>query len=174
MKLVSSLLLALLTALPAFAQQATREDFKEFCQLMAGRWIGENPLEADWPGIGKRGEKLASYYEGTVADDGHVLFGRFYQGPGSGMEVAVYDAAAKQIRVSGGDSGGTTWLFTLYKKDGKWTSKGINTLADGTKYEGLYTLTVSDNGRTNRWTGTTKVPGKESDAVNNVYRRVSK
>lgn len=174
MKLVSSLALLLLAALPASAQQTTREEFKEYCQLVAGRWFGENPLEADWPGIGKRGEKLAIYYEGTVAEDGHVLVGRFFQGPGSGCEILVYDAAAKQIRASGGDSGGTTWLFVVYKKDGKWTSKGVNTLADGTKYDGLYTLTMSDNGKTQRWTGSTKVPGKEPEAINNVYRRVSK
>jgi hypothetical protein len=174
MKLVASLLLALLTVLPTFAQQSTREDFKEYCQIVSGRWVGENPLEADWPGIGKRGEKITIYSENKLAEDGHVLVGRFFQGTGSGTEVLVYDAAAKQIRASGGDSGGTTWLFVLYKKDGKWTSQGANTLADGTKYEGLYTLNVSDNGSTHRWTGSTKVPGRAPDAVNNVYRRVSK
>lgn len=174
MRSVLCLLLVLFTALPAFAQQSTREDFREYCQIVSGRWVGENPLEADWPGIGKRGEKLTIYSEAKVAEDGHVLVGRFFQGRGSGTEVLVYDAAAKQIRASGGDSGGTTWLFIVFKNDGKWTAKGTNTLADGTKYEGLYTLNISDNGSTHRWTGSTLVPGKAPDAVNNVYRRVSK
>ena len=174
MKLISSLTLAVLTALPSLAQHATREDFKEFCQVVSGRWVSDHVLGTDWPGIGKRGDRVACYVDRSLGEDGHVLVIRFFLGAGSGTEVIVYDAAAKRIRAYGGDSGGTTWDFILYKKNGTWTSQGTNSLMDGTKNEALYTLTASDNGNTHRWAGSTKVSGKAPDPVNNVFRRVSK
>jgi hypothetical protein len=47
-------------------------------------------------------------------------------------------------------------------------------LADGTKYEGKYTMSLSDNGSVRSISGTTTIPGKKADTVTNVYRRVSK
>ena len=38
--------------------QSTRADFKEFCKAMEGRWIGEVVWVADWPGFGKKGDKV--------------------------------------------------------------------------------------------------------------------
>jgi hypothetical protein len=174
MKLASCLVLALLTALPAFAQQTTREDFKEFCQMMAGRWVGEVTWIMDWPGFGKRGDKVTGYSEIKLTEDGHVMLSRFFGGPGSNAGTIVYDAGAKHIRWSGGDSGGSTWVAILYKKDGKWMSKETGSHADGTRYEGLYTITISDNGNTHRWTGSTKIAGKKADEQNDLWRRVSK
>lgn len=174
MKLASALLLALVTALPAFAQQATREDFKEFCQAMAGRWVGDVTWIMDWPGFGKRGDKVTGYSECRIVEDGSALAGRFFGGPGSSTWMTVYDAGAKQIRNSGSDSGGTTWVAIIYKQDGKWMSAEKGSHADGTKYEALYTVAISDNGNTHRWTGSTKVAGKKADELNDVWRRVSR
>jgi len=174
MKLVSALLLMLLAALPAFAQQATREEFKEYCQAMAGRWVGDVTWIMDWPGFGKRGDKITAYGENKISEDGHVMVTRFFGGPGSNAGTVVYDAGAKQIRGTGGDSGGSTWIAIIYKKNGKWISAETGSHADGTKYEGTYTVTISDNGNTHRWTGSTKIPGKKADELNDVWRRVGK
>lgn len=174
MKLRSSVLLVMLTVLPAFGQQTTREEFKEFCQAMSGRWVGDITWIMDWPGFGKRGDKVTAYSENKVMEDGHSMLGRFYGGPGSGTSIAVYDAGAKQIRVSGADSGGTTFVAIVSKKDGKWTSVENGSHADGTKYEGRYTVTISDNGNTHTWSGSTKISGKQADELKDVWRRVSK
>lgn len=174
MKRASCLALLLFAALPAFGQQATREDFKEFCQAMAGRWVGDVTWIMDWPGFGKRGDKITGYSEIKLAEDGQIMLSRFLGGPGSSAGTIVYDAGAKQIRWSGGGSGGSTWVAIVYKKDGKWMSKETGSHADGTKYEGLYTIHMSDNGNTQRWTGSTKIPGKKADDLNDLWRRVSK
>ncbi|MBI4625731.1 MAG: hypothetical protein HY736_21235 [Verrucomicrobia bacterium] len=174
MKLISGVLLIALTALPAFGQQSTREDFKEFCQAMAGRWLGDVTWIMDWPGFGKRGDKVTAYAENKIAEDGHALHLRFFGGPGSGSSMAVYDAGAKQIRWSGGDSGGTTFVSIVSKQNGKWASAETGSHADGTKYEGKYTVTISDGGNTHTWAGSTKITGKKADELKDVWRRVSK
>ena len=174
MKLVSSLLLALLTVLPAFSQQSTREDFKEYCQAMVGRWVGDVTWVADWPGVGKRGDKVTGYSDVTLLLDGHALVGRFYGGAASSAWITYYDAGAKQIRSSGSDSGGNTWSAIVAKKDGKWVSAESGSLPDGAKYEGKYTVTISENGNKHTWTGPTTMAGKKTEEMNDVFRRVSK
>lgn len=174
MKLVSFLVCMLLAALPAFAQQATREDFKEYCQAMAGRWIGEVTWVADWPGVGKRGDKVTAYSDIRLMEEGHALVGRFFGGAASSSWVAVYDAGNKQIRSSGSDSGGTSWVAIAFKKDGKWMSSESGSLPDGTKYQGEYTVTITENGNKHTWTGPTTMGGKKTDEMNDVFRRVSK
>lgn len=174
MKLVSCLTVMFLAALPAFAQQATREDFKEYCQAMVGRWVGDVTWIADWPGVGKRGDKVTAYTEIKASEDGHAVLGRFFGGVASSAWIVVYDAGAKQIRNSGVDSGGTAWVAILYKKDGKWMSAETGSLPDGAKYDGLFSVAISDNGNTHRWTGAMKLPGKKTDELNEVWRRVSK
>lgn len=120
MKLIKSLLLVLVVAaLPAFGQQFTREDFREYCQMMSGRWVGDVTWDADWPGMGKRGEKVTAYGEIRLAEDGHALVGRFFGGAGSWSWTTLYDAGAQQIRTTGVDSGGTVWSIVVQKKDGK-------------------------------------------------------
>lgn len=174
MKLISSVLLIALTALPAFGQQSTREDFKEFCQAFAGRWLGDVTWIMDWPGFGKRGDKVTAFLENRITEDGNVVVGRFFGGPGSGSSVFAYDAGAKQIRGNGADSGGTVWTAVFSKQNGKWVSAETGSHADGTKYEGKYTVAISDGGNTHTWTGSTKITGKKADELKDVWRRVSK
>ena len=174
MKLVSSVLLIALSALPAFGQQSTRDDFKEYCQTMVGRWVGDVTWIMDWPGFGKRGDKVTAYSENKIMEDGNALLGRFFGGPGSGTGITVYDAGAKQIRGSGADSGGTTFTSVVSKQNGRWVSVETGSHADGTKYEGKYTVVISDNGNTHTWTGSTKIIGKKADELHDVWRRVSK
>lgn len=174
MKLVPYVVFAALAALPALAQHSTREDFKEYCQALTGRWVGDVTWEADWPGMGKRGEKATAYGEIRLAEDGHALVGRFFGGSGSWTWTAFYDAGARQIRSAGVDSGGTTWSVVFHKKDGKWALTETGSMGDGTKYEGRYTMTLSDHGSVRTVSGVTTVTGKKADALNNVWRRVSK
>ena len=41
--------------------QTTRADFQKYCKAMEGRWIGEVVWVADWPGFGKKGEKVTGF-----------------------------------------------------------------------------------------------------------------
>jgi hypothetical protein len=44
-------------------QTTSRREFKEFCRLMEGRWGGDVIWVANWPGFGKRGDKVTAYAE---------------------------------------------------------------------------------------------------------------
>ena len=112
------LLIAL--AAPAFTQESTREDFKEYCRLLQGRWVGDVTWVADWPGFGKKGEKVTAYCETKIVEDGNVMIQRFFGGPGSGTGLYAYDATVKQIRLMWADSAGAMSQGIVFKKEGKW------------------------------------------------------
>ncbi len=174
MSVVSTAILLAGLAAPAFAQQSSREDFKEYCKLNAGRWVGDVTWVADWPGFGKKGDKVTGYFEAKVTEDGNAMTTRFFGGEGSGTGLYFYDAGAKQIRGVWCDSAGAVSQSVTFKKDGQWTEKGAGSLQDGTKTEFTSMLTVSNAGKTITWTGTGTVGDKKTDDQHDVYRRVSK
>jgi hypothetical protein len=88
--LATALLVSFLASLSA-AQETTREDFKKYCELSKGRWLGEVTWVADFPGFGKKGEKVTAYAENSIVEDGNAMMARFQGGQGSGTELIVYD-----------------------------------------------------------------------------------
>ena len=152
--------------------QSTKADFKEFCQMMQGRWIGEVIWITDWPGYGKKGDKVTGYEEWTIGEGGQVLQGRFYGGPGSSTGLMHYDAGARQIQGRWVSSGGNVWNQVIYKKDGKWHFETTGSIADGKKIKGSGIRHISDDGKTHRLTGNAKIDGKELDPLRDVWRRI--
>ncbi len=166
--------LALAAGTHAVAQQATVQDFEAFQRAMAGRWVGEVTWIADWPGMGKKGDKVTAYSQIEVAAGGHALLGHFHGGNGTGRWITTYDAASKQIREMGSDSGDTSWICTITMDSGKFRSRCEGALADGTKTTGDNTLTISDGGNTQRWRGTNTIGGQAADPLQDVWRRVGR
>ncbi len=174
--LTLSLLTVSLIALPVLGQESTREDFKEFSQAMQGRWVGEVTWITDWPGVGgRKGEKATCYCEIRTTEDGNAVLGKFLGGGGSGTWLTVYEAGSKQIKETNVTSGGTVWMTTFSKlKDGTWSGIQTGSNPDGSKIEAKLTLTITDDGDTHTWTGTTMIGGKKVDELHDVWRRVSK
>jgi len=154
------------------AQNATEEDFQAWRMVMEGRWVGQITWIADWPGFGKKGDKVTGYSSISAAADGRALVGQFYGGDGTGKWITLYDAGAQQIRNLGMDSGGSTQACVISRQGGQWRSRCSGSLADGTQTEGDYTLNISDDGNTHRWTGDTTVGGEAADALQDVWTRV--
>ena len=152
----------------------TRDDFKAFCQAFQGRWVGELKWVTDWPGFGKRGDKITAYTENRVAEDGNVMFIKWYGGNGSGTGMVVFDAAAKRIRCTWANSGGAVSQAVFWIRDKQWFHREEGCLHDGTKTEFTSAIAVSDNGNTHTWTGSGTVGGKKVDDQRDVWRRVSK
>ena len=152
--------------------QSTQADFKEYCQMMQGRWIGEVIWITDWPGFGKKGDKVTGYEEWTIGEGGQVLQGRFYGGPGSGTALTHYDAGARKIQCRAVSSGGNVWNHVIYKKDGKWHFETTGSTATGKKITGSSIRHISDDGKTHRLTGTLKIDGKELDPLRDVFHRI--
>ena len=140
--------------------------------MMQGRWIGEVIWITDWPGFGKKGDKVTAYEEWTIGEGGQVLQVRFYGGPGSVTGLVHYDAGARQIQRRGVSSGGNVWNSIVYKHDGKWHFETTGSIADGKKIKGSGIRHISDDGKTHRLTGNAKIDGKELDPLRDVWRRI--
>ncbi len=165
---------SLLLSTPVLAQESSRADFEEFCKAMEGRWVGDVVWIADWPGLGKKGDRVTCYCELTIVNDGNALLGRFYGGDGAGTWLTVYDAAKKEIRETGTNSGGTQMTHIYSKTDeGTWASKMTGSNADGGKLAGQFVLEISENGNKHSWSGASTTDGKPNDELQDVWRRVS-
>jgi hypothetical protein len=121
---------------------------RHIARYRKGRWVGEVTWVADFPGFGKRGDKVTAYVESRVVEDGSALIVRFFAGTGSATGLIAYDADAKRIKSQWTDSARAFSRSVLYQKDGKWVEKGHGSLADGTKTEFTSTITITDNGNT--------------------------
>lgn len=173
---ISSIIVALLLvplAAPASAQQSTRQDFKDWCQIIEGRWVGDVTWVADWAGFGKKGEKVTAYLEAKVVEDGNAVHVRHFGGNGSGSCLTYFDSGEKQIKALWVQSSGAVSRSIAYRKDGQWIEKGSGSLADGTKTEFTSTMTLTDS-NTLTCTGSGTVGGKKTDDQHDVWRRVSK
>lgn len=166
-------LLVIVSASSALAQESSRRDFEEFCQAWQGRFVGEVTWMTDWPGLGKRGEKVTAYWEGRLSEDGNVMLGKFFGGNGSDTSMIFFDAGAKQIKWHTVSSGGSVSYAIMYKKDGKWCQTYIGSGPDGEKLEIQSNVAITENGNTHTWTGTGTVGGKKMDNQYDVWRRVS-
>ena len=152
--------------------QSSRADFKEFCKVMEGRWIGKVVWVADWPGFGKKGDKVTGYSDFRVSHDGSVMQGRFNAGPGAGVGLYHYDAGKKQIQGRWVSSGGNVWNLVIYKKDGQWHEHETGSVADGRPIEMSSIRHISDGGKTHRRVGTVKIGGEDQDPLQVVWRHV--
>jgi hypothetical protein len=163
-----------LVALPlaVYGQESTRDDFVAYTKTQTGRWVSEVTWIADWPGLGRKGEKVTAYYEGSLTEDGNAVIGRFFGGDGSATSLVVYDAGAKQITETVVTSGGTVWRAVVARKGDKFVSHAKGSNADGSAVDTTSTLTLSDDGNTGTWTGTGTVAGKKTEQ-NDVWRRVN-
>ena len=146
----------------------TKEEFKEWCDAWQGRWVGEVTFIADWPGLGKRGEKVTAYLEATTIEDGKGMLWKFVGGAGSGTVLFAYDAVAKQIKSMSVVSGGFTGSGIIYKLDGKWMQDDEGSLPDGKKSEGVTIYTYSEDGRKVETTGSGNVDGKPNEKLDDV------
>ncbi len=152
--------------------QSTRADFTAFCQAMQGRWLGEVIWVTDWPGFGKKGDKVTAYSDFRTSLNGHVLLGRFNGGPGAGTSMFHYDAGKRQIHGRWVSSGGNVWNLVIYKQNGNWHQAETGSTVDGKPISAAIVRHISDDGKTHRLSGTIEVDGKQADPVRDVWRRI--
>ena len=156
------------------SKSQTRADFQKYCSLNEGRWIGNVTWVTDWPGFGKKGDKITAYYEARKSEDGNAVITRFLGGPGSETGLVFYDPAAKKIRSVTVSSGGTVFRATLTPVGDNWRQHVDVTLPDGTKGIMKNVLIFTDGGKTM----TLHINGKVGDDVIKdrtiIWRCVSK
>jgi hypothetical protein len=174
MKLASLVLVASVSALQAFGQETTRKDFDDFAIAQKGRWQALITFITDWPGGGKRGDKVTGYRDCSVIEDGNAIYFRGYASKASHSGFVMYDANTKKILEQRVDSGGTVANIVWSKKGDKWAGAVIGSLVDGSKLEASVMLTFTDKGNTMTVTGSAMIGGKKTDDLQDVYHRVSK
>ena len=152
--------------------RSSQDDFEDFCDAMRGRWIGDVVWVTDWPGFGKKGDKVTAYSEFSLSENGHVLKGRFHGGPGSGTGLFNYDAGKRQIQGRWVSSGGNVWNMVIYKRKGDWHQAETGSTGDGKPISASTVRHVSKDGKTHRLSGTIKVDGKQVDPLRDVWRRI--
>ena len=156
------------------SKSQTRADFQKYCSVLEGRWIGNVTWVTDWPGFGKKGDKITAYFEARRSEDGNAVITRFLAGPGSETGLVFYDPADKKIRSVTVSSGGTVFRATLTPVGDNWRHHIDVTLPDGTKGQVKTVITITDGGKTGTW----ELNGKVGDDVikdqKDIWRRVSK
>ena len=152
--------------------QSTQADFKEYCDAMQGRWLGEVVWVTDWPGFGKKGDKVTAYSDYRISHNGNVLQGRFNGGPGLGIGLYHYDAGKKQIQGRWVSSGGSVFNQVIYKKDGQWHNHETGSVADGRPIVMSSIHHFSDDGKTHRRSGSVKIDGKDQGPLQDVFRHI--
>ena len=159
-----------------FADQqktTTKEEFNEWCDAWKGRWVGEVTFVADWPGLGKRGEKVTAYLDATPLKTGKVWCG-------SSLAVLVLApfyspmtrsrSKSNQCQSYPADSPGRQ-SFTDRTAHGCKKAKEAYQTAKGVREVTIYTF--SESGRKVVTTGSGSVDGKPNEKLADVWRRVS-
>jgi hypothetical protein len=160
----------------AFAKAAVgtskRADFRTLCGLMRGRWVGELICMADWPGVGKKGDKLFAHGLVSVVSDGSGLWDQYFIGNGSHSALIVFDEGAREIRCLSVSTGGGVEQSLFSYKNRKWLHSGTGSAPDGMRYDFTDDIALSDNDNTQTWTRKTMIEGKFVGEHTDVWRRV--
>lgn len=153
-----------------FAQELERDDFRAFCNLIAGRWIGSTVRVVDSE-FGKKGDEVATYFRSVMDADGHVLIGTFHSGQATSKWIVTYDPGAKAIVGLNSSSNGAFERIEILKQNGKWEQHRRGHLSDGTPIELTESLTVID-ANTHRWAGSSSHGGQPNDDHSVTWQRV--
>jgi hypothetical protein len=166
------LVLAVSFASATEKQESTQEDFTAYCQVLKGRFIAEITWATDWGAFAKKGDKMTAYWEAKLAEDNHLLIGRFLAGKGSDTAFTLYHPSSKQIKTVWVDTNGGVGESVTSRKGCKWVQLWNFTKPDGAKVTMTNTLTVSNNGNTHTWHRIGE-DGNESFESTEVWQRVS-
>ena len=78
-------------------QESTRDDFREYCQVLKGRFTAKITWAMDWEPFAKKGDRTTAYWEARLAEDDHMLIGKCMIGKGSDTAFTFYHPGSKQI-----------------------------------------------------------------------------
>jgi hypothetical protein len=155
--------------------QSTPEQFQEYGDQFAGRWVADITLIADWPGLSKKqGERVTGHWDTRWLANRHIVEGEGHTLEEISRGIAFWDPASKQIKFLDVNSAGTVAEAILWKADGQWRWKYTAAQRDGKRITGTGGFVFSDGGNTYAIQGTLHMDGKELPKLNDIYKRVGK
>ena len=159
-----------LAAAPAPKQPTTA--LQELGDLLVGRWTSDVTWAVDYPGLGKKGEKVMGFDVWKRVADGAALECDCLLGATCGRTLLWWDASTKQIRTLDVNSGGNWAQGTVTKQGTKWVWATAGSFADGRRVEYQSESTFSDNARSRVDAGATILDGVRNE-FRDVFTRVA-
>ena len=157
------------------AKAPANEILKEFAAIVVGSWETETLLIEDWPGIGKKGDRVAATITIKPIVGAQALEGEFRVAGASGKWFTVWDPELKAIREFSVDSYGIVGENVITKEGGKWIGRGKSMAPDGVKRSGTNAMTVIDGGNSMVQEGSDQVrDGQALPAYRDVWKRTKK
>lgn len=158
-----------LVAAPAPKQASTA--LQELGDLLVGRWKSDVTWAVDYPGLGKKGEKVVGFDVWKRTADRAALECDWLLGDTCGRTLLWWDASTKQIRTLDVNSGGNWAQGTVTKQGTKWVWATAGSFADGRRVEYQSETTFADNGGSRVDAGATILEGVRNE-FRDVFRRV--
>ena len=153
--------------------ERTDNPLHEFGSLIVGRWIGEVSVEADWPGVGKKGDKAMRTNTVRWIVDRNAIEIEWHMGEAMGKGIFFKEPTKNQITSYGVETNGGASKVIITKKDGAWVWTASGMYEDGTKYDVKGTTSFSEDGNT--YTDEYDfVQGDETGKCRNVFKRLSR
>jgi hypothetical protein len=170
-RIVIALLAVTVSASPAPQQVGT--PLKDIGDLIVGRWTGEGIYAADYPGIGKKDERFTSTITCRWIAGQAAIECEGVENKSTWTAFYWWDAASKQAKYVGVNSGGNYDQGTITKQGAKlvWASAG--SFADGRRVEYKGETAFQDNGNTRIETGAVILNGVRNE-FRDTYKRVPK
>ena len=153
------------------ASAQTPAVFKELGDAYEGRWLVDVTWAVDYPGLGKKGEKVTGVNIGRWILDGKVFEMEWFAGKNTGKGIIWWDPVSMQIKEVFVDSSGRWSEGTVRKKGGAFIATAKGAFIDGRKVEYEVKVTFQDGGRTRVHEGATIVDGKRNP-FRDVMKRV--
>ena len=166
-----ALLAVAVWASPAPQQAGT--PLKDVGDILVGRWTGEGIYAADYPGIGKKGEKFTSTITCRWVAGQAAVQCEGVENKTTWTAFYWWDAGSKQVKTLGVNSGGNYDEGTITKQGTKLVYASAGSFADGRRVEYKGEMTFQDNGNTRIDTGATILNGVRNE-FRDTYKRVPK
>ena len=136
-----------------------------------GRWVGDVVWVADWPGFGKKGDKVKCYVE-IKSSRMATHFSQVLRRNGSRLGSRSTMPPRKIVETSCQLWWNNLGTSVIYKDDGNWVgSRGQQPRWSKVKSKDF--MTISDNGNKHSLSGSTTIGGKPADELQDVWVRVS-
>jgi len=154
------------------AQQAS-SPLADVGQLMVGNWTGSGVYAADYPGVGKKGEKFTATAACRWAAGRAAIACEGKDNESTWSSMYWYDVTAKVVRFAAVNSGGNFDQGTTAKVGAKLVSASAGSFGDGRKVEYKWETLFEDNGNTRIEAGATILNGVRNE-YRDTYKRVKK
>jgi hypothetical protein len=166
-----ALLAVAVSASPVPQQAGT--PLKDVGDLLVGSWTGEGTYAADYPGLGKKGEKFTSTYTCRWVSGQAAIECEGVLNKSTSATFYWWNAGSKQVKYIGMDSSGRCREGTITKQGAKLAWEAAGSFADGRRFEAKGESTFQDNGNTRIEAGAVILNGVRNE-YRDTYKRVLK